>query len=461
MQRKNDVPAPVRRAALYIRVSTDEQARKGYSLPAQQEALEKYAKANGYIVAGLYVDDGVSAHQIYTRRPGLMRLLEDVEADRIDTILVIKLDRWFRSVKEYYKVQEILDQHHVAWKTILEDYETESTHGVMITHIMLSVAQAESDRTSDRIKFVFENKVERGEVITGKTPLGMKIENKHLVPDPETVEAARDLFRHYLQTGSIGETMRYMRETHHVSMHTSTVKHALSNRLYRGEYRENTSYCEPLISPEVFDAVQERLKCRSIRRNKTGRIFLFSGILICKECGHRMTSQYNGTRGNSLYYYRCAQSLLYHECVHNKLLNEAIFEKWLLDNLSVELDKWECEWKLAATKTPKPALDCNAILKKLDRLKDLYVDGLITKEQYRADYDKLSSALAKAQENDRLPTPDFDEFRKVLSSNFCVAYEKLDRYSRRDFWQGIIEKAEIDVHNQPVLFFRPSFTIHL
>ena len=109
-----------RRAALYIRVSTEEQAKKGYSLPAQREDLEEFAKKNGYTVAGCYIDEGKSARKKYANRKEFMRMLEDVKAGRIDVILFIKLDRWFRSVADYYKIQEILDAHNVAWKTTPE-----------------------------------------------------------------------------------------------------------------------------------------------------------------------------------------------------------------------------------------------------------------------------------------------------------------------------------------------------
>ena len=172
MPGNKNIPAPARRAALYIRVSTDEQAKQGFSLPAQEEDLREYARRSGYAVAGLYVDDGVSARKKYTQRKALMRLLSDVEADKIDIILFIKLDRWFRNIADYYKIQEILDAHNVAWKTTQENYDTETTNGRLYINIRLSVAQDESDRTGDRIRFVNESKAARGECINGMLPIG-------------------------------------------------------------------------------------------------------------------------------------------------------------------------------------------------------------------------------------------------------------------------------------------------
>ena len=101
------------RAALYIRVSTEEQARHGLSLGDQRESLLAYAADNGMEVVGVYEDAGISARKPYKRRPALLRLLADCKDGKIDTILFVKLDRWFRSVAGYYAVQEELDRCHV------------------------------------------------------------------------------------------------------------------------------------------------------------------------------------------------------------------------------------------------------------------------------------------------------------------------------------------------------------
>ena len=161
----------MKRVALYMRVSTEEQALHGYSLPAQKDALHQYAKDHSMTVVGEYVDEGISGRKSASKRPALARMLRDVEAGKIDQILFIKLDRWFRSVKEYYRVQEVLDRNKVTWRTILEDYNTESADGILKVNIMLSVAQNEAERTGERIKFVLDNKVQKKQVV-GKQPYG-------------------------------------------------------------------------------------------------------------------------------------------------------------------------------------------------------------------------------------------------------------------------------------------------
>ena len=109
------------RGALWERVSTEEQAKFGYSIKAQVEALEEHAGKNRIKIVDHYCDEGVSAGKPYTKRPEMVRLLEDVKAGKIDIIIFTRLDRWFRNVKEYFKVQEILEQHRVEWKAIFEE----------------------------------------------------------------------------------------------------------------------------------------------------------------------------------------------------------------------------------------------------------------------------------------------------------------------------------------------------
>ena len=183
------------RAALYIRVSTEEQAMHGYSLDAQRETLTRYANMHNLVIVDYYIDEGKSARKKFQNRKEFMRMMTDVEAGRIDLILFIKLDRWFRSVKDYYKIQEILEAHNVNWKTTEEHYDTATTNGRLYINIRLSVAQDESDRDSDRIKFVFDSKVARGETLVGpqSLPLGLTVKDKHVVPAPETAAIACDI----------------------------------------------------------------------------------------------------------------------------------------------------------------------------------------------------------------------------------------------------------------------------
>ena len=139
------------RVACYERVSTEEQALRGYSIETQIDNLTEYCEKAKMKIVDHYTDEGISGAKPPMKRPALKRLLEDVEAGKIDMVLFTKLDRWFRSVQEYFKVQEILERHNVEWKTIHEDYDTTTANGRMAITIFLAIAQNERERTAERI----------------------------------------------------------------------------------------------------------------------------------------------------------------------------------------------------------------------------------------------------------------------------------------------------------------------
>ena len=151
----------MKKAALYIRVSTDEQAKHGFSLGEQQHDLERYASKHNYAVVDIYADEGNTARKSLGKRKELQRLLDDVRAGHIDIILMKCLDRWFRNIADYYKVQEILDAYGVEWECTQEEYNTTTTNGRLMLNLKLSIAQNESDQTSDRIKYINEGKKRR------------------------------------------------------------------------------------------------------------------------------------------------------------------------------------------------------------------------------------------------------------------------------------------------------------
>jgi DNA invertase Pin-like site-specific DNA recombinase len=144
----------MKRVALYMRVSSDQQVKEGDSIPAQRDALTKYAKEKGYSIVGEYLDDGISGTK-YSQRDELQRLLSDVQSGKIDLILITRLDRWFRSVRHYTATQEILDKNNVGWLAIWEPvYDTTTPQGRLIVNQMMSIAQFEAENTGQRIRQV-------------------------------------------------------------------------------------------------------------------------------------------------------------------------------------------------------------------------------------------------------------------------------------------------------------------
>ena len=432
------------KVALYARVSTEEQARHGLSIDTQLDSLRAWAEENGHTVRGEYVDAGVSARKAPAKRPELQRLLGDL--DKIDLIAFTKLDRWTRNIKGYYDVQTVLDSHKVAWAAIQEDYETITAAGRFKVNIMLSVAENEADRTSERIKDVLDRKVRRGEYIGNRVPFGYSVVDKHFVPneDADTVRAAYELYR---RTGSIYQVKNYLHEQGHTVVYV-TVCRILRNPIYAGRYRDNQNYCEPIIAPEVYDEVQAMLEKRSYRQNKSKRVYLFSGLLRCADCGKIMVGTWSGQTKDKLRY-RCNYHALNGNCPNHINIREALIESYLLENVLDELAKIRAE-PIKPKQKPKGP-DKAAILSKVERLQGLYVDGIIDKERFLADREKLLAQIPPEQNEKARPSVR----RIVLEDDFRDNYNSLTREEKRSLWRSVIDHIVVERNGNLQLYFLP------
>lgn len=439
----------VQRAALYIRVSTEEQAMHGLSLTAQRETLTRYAAENGLQLVDLYVDEGVTARKKYKNRAAFMRMLRDVEAGKIDLILFIKLDRWFRNISDYYEVQKILDAHSVRWIATEESYDTTTANGRLHLNIKLSIAQDESDRTSERIKFVFDSKVKRGEVISGKFPLGYRIENKRLCPDPATAPIAQDIFAKYLVLRSIRALRQYVMEQYGLIYAHTSLQYMLKNERYIGRAHGQDDFCPPLIDPQAFAQVQRLLEERAQRNSKlhSDWVYLFTGLVYCAECGNRLSAH---TVAGKYIYYRCTRYEKLHLCEHKKRTSELVLEDWLVHNLVSQMAQYNIALEAKSAK-PKKAVDEAKLKRKMEKLKDLYLNDLIDRDTYEQDYTALRDELRSAASAEEARPKPVDLERLSNSLQF---YGELSKQLKKEFWVRTIGK--IIITNGDDFFVVPS-----
>lgn len=433
----------MKRAALYIRVSTAEQSIHGLSLETQQASLDEWAKQAQVEVVGHYADPGISARKKAAKRPGLQRMLEDVRAGKIDLIVFTKLDRWFRNVGEYYKVQEVLEQYHVDWKTIYEDYDTSTAAGRLKINIMLSVAQDEADRTSERIKAVFETKRERREPLTGNTPTGYRIEGKKLIKDEATQEAVEAFFRKYLASGSISEAQAIAWEEHHLRIEYQLASKMLDSPVYYGRYYGVEDMCPPYITKEEFERIQT-MRIRTVRKVKDNRVYLFSGLIVCGECGYRMGGR--TVQKNRSPFYNCPSRYIRKACTNSVNLSEKKIERYIMETIDTKLSQYKIAYSNLrdSQKERNYQAEISAVKSKLSRLKDLYLDELISLEEYRKDQEPLKARLeALTEEAKPVKMPDFGRIEGLLTQGWQTAYEDLDRASRRDFWRVLIKEIRL------------------
>lgn len=391
------------KVALYARVSTQEQAVHGLSVDAQIHALDEWAKE--YTIVDHYIDLGVSARSPASKRPELQRMLRDCEAGKIDLIAFTKLDRFFRNVKEYYKVEDVLEASHVSWRAIHEDYETETAAGRLKVNIMLAVAQDEADRTSERIKAVFERKRQMGLIPCGNAPFGFSLEGGKLVLQDEN--AIRSLFAEYIASRSLPAVARKFGVT------VQGVRYILSNKVYL-----------PIIGKDTWELVQSILQLRSQRHVRSDRVYLFSGLLICPNCGKRLTA----VRSNGYNMYRCNRQSSGQCRGYN--ISEKKVERFLLSHIESQIE----EFNITVENKKKRSVDVSALKRKQDKLTDLYMEDLISKEKYAEDFKELQAQIESA-EAERKPI----DIKEIVS--FIDAYHDLSPTARKAFWSNLVKSV--------------------
>ena len=436
----------VLRVALLERVSTDEQAKFGDSLEAQHEILVDFANKNNMKIVGVYRDEGFSARKPVLKRPAMLELIEDVKAGNIDIIIFTKLDRFFRNVKEYYKIQEILERNRVTWKAVKEDYTTATSDGRLKINIWLSIAENEADRTSDRIKDVFNSKIMRKEAIipAQNAPLGytvMEIDGvKRMVKDEETREIAEYFFNLAL-TVSIRQAILQTESKFGIHREHKSWYNMCHNEMYMGRYKGIEDYCEPYLTPSQFCEVS---KYKGTRKAKDNRAYLFSGLIICPVCNRRMTGRFtNSGSGKEFYYYRCT-NIITKRCAV-KELSEIKAEKFVLENIKTELEKFILSHEVEQPKTPKKKSDSTKLKEQLRRVNVSYQAGNMEDDEYLAETKRIKAMIEKAtREENQDGKVDVSALKEFLNSGFEEIYDALEKEEKQRLWRSVIDELIYD-----------------
>ena len=440
----------IRRVGLYVRVSTEEQALKGFSIEAQIAALEEYCKENGLKIVDIYADEGISGAKPPLKRPALKRLLDDVEAGKIDMILFTKLDRWFRSVKEYFKVQDVLDNNKVEWKAVQENYDTTTANGQMAITIFLAVAQNERDRTAERIKVVLDHKRKNKEACFGgrALPFGYKKESdengiSRLIKDPDTKQAVQEFWDILLKSNNLNKAIRHMVNEYGIHKDWKSWKRMTQSDFYCGIHRGVQDYCPAYVTPEAFLKFQER---EVVKGTPTGVPYYFRGLMRCHECGHKLCGDCDRRYGRINKSYRCAYRG--RGCSNHKSVTEIKTEKQLLERLDEFMRNAIAEVEIEA-KSPKAKNNADKTAKRLReqlrRLNVMYMAGNKTDEEYFKEDAEIKLALAKVEKELEITKPkNVEHLKRLLETDFRTMYMTLNPEERQEFWQDLIKEIKLD-----------------
>lgn len=431
--------ATKKRAALYIRVSTEEQAKHGYSLAEQEHDLRQYAEQHGYIIIGVYADEGISARKALSRRKALQRLLDDVRAGVVNIIIFKCLDRWFRNVRDYYAVQDILDQHGVLWECSQEAlFNTTTTNGRLMLNLKLSLAQHESDQTGDRVRYIFEGRRRDGRVTSGAIPDGYLIdEDKHIQIDKHTAPMIRAMFRYFFSSRNVLATHRMLRKKYGYQKSDSAVGRALQNRLYIGEYHGIKRFCPALVSEKTFTEVQKIFDGRT-KFPRGDNIYMYTGLLHCPTCERVLVPAFSRGKDKVYIYYVC-RNHTHNTCSHQKYWREEQVEAALLTALDREIQKYR-----------GASEEFVSLCIEQERIKAQYASGQILRAEFDTRFNDLREQMAGVNAEQGISLA----YVKVMSvGDFRQHYSGLDKAARKLFWTSILER--VDISGDTVI---PEFT---
>ena len=430
----------VKIAAGYIRVSTVEQSLKGLSIETQIAEIEKYAKTNNMKLEGIYIDRGITARKQLSKRVEFMRLMEDVQLGKIEHIIVLRLDRFFRNIYDYHRMMnEYLIPNNCDWSAVKEQYSTATTNGRLMINLRLAIAEQECDTDSDRIKDVQKHRIAEGFIISGGgTSLGLAVEDKRIVKSEQNY-IAKEIYDYFELHGSIRGTMNYINLKHNLQLKYIRVKRILSNPIYKGQYRDNINFCEPTVTLEQWDKVQFMLK-KNIKDRAKPQVYIFTGLLKCSHCGKSISGNCTTKDGKLYKYYRCPSRVINNACDNLKNCNEKTIEEYLINNIEELSKNHIVKVELEEKKRKQIKSNRKQIEAKLKKLNDLYINDFITMEQYKADYAKLQALIV---EPEITPKTDLTAIQELLEGDFRSKYEMLSDGKKRAFWRGLIKEIRI------------------
>lgn len=466
------------RAALYIRVSTDEQAREGFSIDAQKRKLLAYAESQDWEVVSVLIDDGYSAKDL--NRPAMQELLVKVQNEEIDVVLVFKLDRLTRSVRDLYALLDEFSRHDVGFRSAQEQFDTTTTMGRAMLGILGIFAQWERETIAERVRFGMEQKVREGKWPGGRLPFGYDSKGNLIPEEAEIIRLVRELYmKENLSYLKIAERLNYEGNLRRGYEWTrNTVALTLENPFYAGIIRfgskmKNGKYpqrkrelrVDVIDVPGDHEAIwtveeyQEHLRLMRMRSqgNYSRKLdYLFSGLLRCGRCGStmfgRLTTQRSLKDGSIIRYpyYICSRRR------DSKTCDMPTFRQKHVEHLimkyieSIRLDKSKIELKQDQTelnrKIRQVNIELNKVRERRKRWQYMFVNELISEFELRKHLDEEKKQEEKLlQELQYLENQKKEEFvypARLLE--IVDVWDRIENQQKRELLLTIFD--EITLH---------------
>ena len=407
--------------ALYSRVSTEDQSRFGHSLDEQEDRLRKLCEFKDYEIFKVYREEGVSAKN--TNRPRFQEMIEDMKEGKINKIIVYKLDRLTRSIRDLETICTMLEEYNCSLESVAEEINTETANGKFFIRMLTILAQLEIERTSERTKFGLIGAAKKGH-LSGKPPIGFTKDkdSKDLIIDEVKADVVRRIFRLYLDGASVCSICKIFNEEEVLNRHwpTTTVDKILSNQLYIGnmEFGKRTdgtkqifeNVVPAIIDKTSFEMVQKR-KEKNLKNFHRKLIYIFMQKVRCPKCGKIMGGSSSTSKNKTKHvYYKCANCNIRVnetkiENVLMKFLNDMLDFFLIVDNSFKPTLNQDTENKIKKYKKIESELK-----EKTNRIKQAFIDGLLEPTTLANELKEIESELELTKEKIK----DLEEYQESL-----------------------------------------------
>lgn len=451
---------------LYPRVSTEDQSRFGHSLDEQEDKLKQLCNFKDYEIYKIYREEGVSAKD--TNRPKFQEMIEDMKSGKINKIIVYKLDRLTRSIKDLETICTLLEEYNCSLESVAEEINTSTANGKFFIRMLTILAQLEIERTSERTKFGLIGAAKKGH-LSGRPPLGYtKLDkSKDLIIDDIKAEVVRRIFRLYLDGLSVCSICKLFNQEEVLNRHwsTTTADKILSNQLYignmeygkrsKGEIQIFENVVPAIIDKTTFEMVQKR-KQKNLKNFHRKLNYIFMQKIKCTKCNKIMGGSSSTSKDNTKHiYYKSA-------CCKTRI-NEKKIEKSLMNFLNDMLDFF-----LIIDNSFKPTINIDVendirkyeeIKKELDtkisRIKSAFIEGLIEVTTLQNELSTLEKELqvveSKLTELNDIKTN--SEYKQDIKTIFNVKeIEKLKLKSeyvkRNNVWKKLTSEQKQFIINK-------------
>ena len=465
-------------AGIYIRVSTEDQAREGFSLGEQKEKLLQLCSFKDLEVYKVYKDAGISAKDM-EHRPQFQEMLQDMKEGKINYIVAYKLDRITRSVRDLEELISVLEQYNCFLLCDRDDVNTSTANGRFFVRMLTVLSQLEIEIVSERTKFGLNGAIKSGH-IPGQRPFGYtKSEDKKMIVDNATRPYVEKIFDMYLEGKSFQQIANYFKENNiypKKKWRDTTIQKIIDNKIYMGDYeqykrigkQENLepitymNVVEPIISRAKWEECQKQ-KERNQRTYTRDRIYTFFQRLKCPSCGRIMKCKGSGGTKRKYMYYTCEHC----HVNFNENHVEELLESFIYDLL--EYDMAVKKFFLPILEDKNNKIDTTTIDKEIrnlekqrDRIKQAYIKGIVEMEDFKEDYklieDKLVNLESKKLElinlenfnyspHELLAERDLEREKMIrldtLNSLLKSKWNDMDKSEKQEFISKFIDTIEI------------------